>query len=204
MQNEVYIFGAGGHTRSLMSLLKQCGFNGLGIFDDSYEKNKKELINSIELIGSFKDFKLDKKIVLSIGDNTKRKNLYKKYYKVLYKPNLIHPRAFIDGTAVFGNSNFVFLNAIVNANSIIGDNNIINSGAIIEHEVEIGSHNHISVGVIICGRSKIGSNCFLGAGSVVNDKVEICDNVTIGSNSTVTKSIKEPGVYVGNPIRKIS
>ena len=33
--------------------------------------------------------------------------------------------------------------------------------------------------------------------------VNICDNVVIGAGAVVTKNITEPGVYVGNPAKKI-
>ena len=47
MQKAVYIFGSGGHTRSLISLLKQCDFKILGIFDNTFNTQEKELINNI-------------------------------------------------------------------------------------------------------------------------------------------------------------
>lgn len=203
MSKEIYIFGAGGHTRALLSLLNLNGYEILGIYDESFNPNVNERINSIDLIGNYSHFKNDKAIVLSIGDNSKRKRLYESFQNHIYKQNVFHPTCFIDETAVLESSNFIFANVVLNTNVKIGRNNIINTGAIIEHEVKIGSHNHISVGSIICGRSTIGNNCFLGAGTVVNDKVNICDNVVIGSNSTVIKSVLEPGVYVGNPLRKI-
>ena len=33
--------------------------------------------------------------------------------------------------------------------------------------------------------------------------VEIADNVVIGAGSVVTKNINEPGIYAGNPAKKI-
>jgi len=33
--------------------------------------------------------------------------------------------------------------------------------------------------------------------------VKIVDNVVIGAGSVVTKDILEPGIYAGNPARKI-
>lgn len=53
------------------------------------------------------------------------------------------------------------------------------------------------------GYIKLGSNIFIGANSTIMPNVEIVDNVIIGSNSIVTKHILEPGVYVGQPLRKI-
>ena len=33
--------------------------------------------------------------------------------------------------------------------------------------------------------------------------VEICNDVIIGAGSVITKSINEPGIYAGNPLKKI-
>lgn len=203
MKESVVIFGAGGHTRSLIALLNDAGFDIHGIFDDCYNKTEKEFINGYEIFGTLEDYDFRKKVILSTGDNKLRKSLFQKYNNHLLKTNVIHSSATIDSAVKVGESNFVFTHAILNANASIGNNNIINTAAIIEHESNIGSHNHISVGAIICGRVKIGNNCFIGASSVINDKVSICSDVTIGSNSTVINSITEPGIYVGSPIRKV-
>ncbi len=203
MSNSLYIFGAGGHTRSLISLLKKCNFDIAGIYDKTYSKDNKEIIGEVELIGNLPQYIPNNNIILSYGDNKKRKELFIKYFKDVLKKNIYHSTCYIDETVVLGQSNFIFSKSVINSNVFIGDNNIINTGAIIEHEVEIGSHNHISVGSIICGRVKIGNECFIGAGAVINDKVSIGNGVTIGSNSTVIKSIFEPGTYVGSPVKKI-
>lgn len=50
---------------------------------------------------------------------------------------------------------------------------------------------------------KIGSNVFVGTKSIILPGVCICDDVIIGAGSIVVKSILEPGVYVGNPVRKV-
>lgn len=50
--------------------------------------------------------------------------------------------------------------------------------------------------------TKIGNNVSIGSNSTILP-VEICDDVVIGAGSVVTKSIKEAGVYVGNPAKKI-
>jgi acetyltransferase-like isoleucine patch superfamily enzyme len=53
------------------------------------------------------------------------------------------------------------------------------------------------------GYIKIGNNVFIGANSTIMPNVKIVDNVVIGANSIVVKNILEPGVYVGQPLRKI-
>ena len=48
----------------------------------------------------------------------------------------------------------------------------------------------------------IGNNVLIGSNSTVLP-VSICDDVIIGAGSVVTKNITKPGVYVGNPAKKM-
>lgn len=50
--------------------------------------------------------------------------------------------------------------------------------------------------------TRIGNNVSIGSNATVLP-VSICDNVVIGAGSVVTKDIVEPGIYAGNPARKI-
>ena len=50
---------------------------------------------------------------------------------------------------------------------------------------------------------EIGDHVELSTNSVVLGHIRIADNVLIGANSLVIKDIPEPGVYAGNPVRKI-
>lgn len=50
--------------------------------------------------------------------------------------------------------------------------------------------------------TKIGSNVSIGSNTTVLP-VTVCDHVVIGAGSVVTKDINEPGIYAGNPARKI-
>lgn len=200
---KTYILGAGGHTRSLISLLKNQSIEIAGIFDETFDPKKEEIIMSCKVLGPLPSVDFLKKIVLSYGDNIKRKSLFEKYKNLIINDTICHSTTYIDESVIFGTANFIFARSYLNARVELGNNNIINTGAIIEHEVKIGSHNHISVGVIICGRVKIGDECFIGAGTVINDKITICNGVTIGSNSVVIRNILEPGTYVGNPARKL-
>lgn len=50
--------------------------------------------------------------------------------------------------------------------------------------------------------TKIGNQVSIGTGATILP-VTICDNVVVGAGSVVTKDITEPGIYAGNPARKI-
>ena len=203
MKPKIVIFGAGGHTRTLIPLVRSEGYDILAIYDDSFKNGVDEKIDGISVIGKIDDFKKEAKIILSYGEGEKRNMLINKFPDYILNDNLIHPSAIIENSAKIEGLNQIFALVVINAQTIIGKNNIINTGAIIEHEVKIGGNNHISVGSVLAGMVEIGDYCFIGAGAVIIDKVKITDKVIIGANAVVIKNINEPGTYVGNPARKI-
>jgi UDP-N-acetylbacillosamine N-acetyltransferase len=202
--NNCFILGAGGHTRSLMALIGHLAqIQITGIYDDSYDDEKQEIILDAEVKGKISDLPETGKLIISYGALEKRELLFKKYNNRILEDNLIHPTSFIEENVTIGTANQIFSNSYINACSEIGNNNIINTGCIIEHENIIGNHCHISIGTVLGGRVTIGDKVFIGAGSVVKDKISICSNVTIGANSTVIRDIETPGTYVGTPARRI-
>ncbi|HCQ66727.1 MAG TPA: UDP-3-O-(3-hydroxymyristoyl)glucosamine N-acyltransferase [Rhodobacteraceae bacterium] len=50
--------------------------------------------------------------------------------------------------------------------------------------------------------TKIGCNVSIGSNATVLP-VSICDNVVVGAGSVVTRDITKPGIYAGNPARRI-
>ncbi len=50
--------------------------------------------------------------------------------------------------------------------------------------------------------TSIGNRVSIGSNATILP-VSICDHVVIGAGSVVTKDIDEPGIYAGNPIKKL-
>lgn len=50
--------------------------------------------------------------------------------------------------------------------------------------------------------TRIGNNVSIGSNATILP-VSICDRAVIGAGAVVTKDIKEPGIYAGNPARRI-
>lgn len=48
----------------------------------------------------------------------------------------------------------------------------------------------------------IGNNVSIGSNATILP-VTVCDNVVIAAGAVVTKNITEPGIYVGNPAKKL-
>lgn len=84
---------------------------------------------------------------------------------------------------------------------IIGDDCFISHGAMFINDL-------LSTGKPAGGNQKlwkptiIGNNVSIGTNATILP-VKIADNVVIGAGAVVTKNIAEPGIYAGNPARKI-
>ena len=102
---------------------------------------------------------------------------------------------------------------------VIGDRCKIQSHSFICELVTIGNDSFIGHGVMFINdlfddgkpamgnKSKwkstnIGSNVSIGSNATILP-VDICNNVVIGAGAVVTKNISEPGIYAGNPAKKI-
>ena len=202
-KEKIVIIGAGGHTRSLLTLIDPDKYDIYGIYDDSFSSINQEVISSVPVRGKIKDIPEGYSMVIASGNLDVKKAFLSSFPHRLTDSNFIHSSAIIEKNVLLGNRNQFFAGTIVNAYSQIGDDNIINSGAIIEHEAQIGDHNHISVGTVLCGRTKIGNHCFIGASAVIIDGIKLGNDIIIGANSVVIKNILEPGTYVGSPAKKI-
>jgi acetyltransferase-like isoleucine patch superfamily enzyme len=101
----------------------------------------------------------------------------------------------------------------------IGDRTRIQSHTFICELVTIGSDCFVAHGVMFTNdlfkdggpsgndkskwsSTEIGNHVSIGS-NVTLLPVTVCDNVVIGAGAVVTKNITEPGVYVGNPAKKI-
>ena len=95
--------------------------------------------------------------------------------------------------AVVGKGVVIKCRATIGMNCTVGDNCFIGAHAILLN----------GKGAAHSDPAHLGDRVFLGACVCVLPGVKICSEATVGSGSVVTKDITEPGVYVGNPCRKI-
>lgn len=118
-----------------------------------------------------------------------------------------------------GNDCFVGPFVEIQKDVTIGERTKIQSHAFVCELVTIGDDCFIGHGVMFINdlfknggpargdkslwmSTKIGNNVSIGSNATILP-INICDNVVIGAGAVVTKDITEPGVYIGNPARKI-
>jgi UDP-N-acetylbacillosamine N-acetyltransferase len=196
----LYIFGFGGHARSVGDIALSSGIDALVFIDASVRPG--ESFGDHPAVVSLPDHpEPGWSGFPALGDNQRRRALYQT--SALPKPALIAPSASIGRYSVIGEGTLVAHQAHVGPLARVGLGAIINSGAIVDHETQIGDFCHISVNATVAGRCTIGSNVFIGAGATVIDGIKVTDNVIVGAGATVVRDIDEPGVYVGTPARPI-
>lgn len=200
-QKDLIIIGGGGHANSVYEIAKSLNYNILGFLDDY--KNSPLVLGNMNQIAHYTDCL----IAIGIGGikNLKERyaliqNLHPYFSKFI---NLISPYALTSSNLIIGKGNTIHPFTFINSNVKIGDFCIINTRATIEHDCQIGDNVHISTGAILNGEVKIHNHVFIGSGTIVKNKVEITENVIIGMGSVVLNNINEPGIYVGNPLKKI-
>ncbi len=202
------IIGAGGHCRTVIECLESSGGLAEGILDLDYSGNSESILG-VQVVGSYTQLRElwgpeQVNIALGIGDNKKRKMIYREVRQFGYNvPAVAHGASNISKSAIIGDGCLIGPGCIVSAQAVIGENTIINTGAIIEHEVRVGMDSHICPGVAVAGRAVIGKNSFVGIGARVIDKVKIGDNVSIGAGSVVLGDVKSDYVVAGIPAKKI-
>lgn len=107
----------------------------------------------------------------------------------------------------------------IQKNVKIGSNTKVQSHAFICELVTIGSDCFIGHGVMFVNdvfttggpargdtskwkETQIGNQVSIGSNATILP-VTVCDRVVIGAGSVVTKDILEPGIYAGNPAKKL-
>jgi len=194
------IVGAGGFGREVYWSLNPIERNKTVFFvDEEYWDNTNKKIlpisqfnpNEYELVVAIADSHHRERIVNSLPTNTK-------YF------TYIHPTAQIHGDDVYiGEGSIICAGTIITTNVKIGKHAHINLITTIGHDCVIGDYFTTAPGVQISGNINIGNKVYFGTRSCIKQKLNVCDDVTIGMNAGVVKTIKESGIYIGTPAKKL-
>lgn len=210
-KDQIILIGGGGHCRSVIDVIeKEARFEIAGILDLKEKVGLKVL--GYTVIGSDDDIeqlsRLYKHFFITFGQgksNTFRVEVFQLLKSLkLSLPVIYSPLAHISRHASIGEGTVVMHGCIVNAGAKVGANCILNTQSLIEHDTEVGDHCHVSTKSVLNGGVIMGSNVFAGSSSVFSDHISVCSNTVFGAGTVVPKNISEPGIYVGNPARKIS
>jgi sugar O-acyltransferase (sialic acid O-acetyltransferase NeuD family) len=120
------------------------------------------------------------------------------------QPPIVHPAAFSENSAEYGEGSHVFALAYVGPDCRLGDGALVNTSAVVSHDCELGDFTNLSPGALLAGNVITGARVRVGMGATVNIGVTVGEGARIGNNATVKGDVP-PGerVHAGTiwPIR---
>lgn len=173
MKKKLLLVGAGGFGRVVLEHASQ--FYDCAFLDDG----ETPVVDGVPIIGSTKDienlYDEYRYLVVSIGNNKLRENLYRRAASIGYTfPNIIVPSAYVSARATLGSGVIILNNAVIQNNAHVGSGCIINPGVEMHHD------------------SSIGDYCLIYTNSVVRSLAHVGDRVWIGSTATVSTGASVP------------
>lgn len=193
------IYGTGGHSKVVRSILSACGAQITGLFDDNRQAESpcEHIVNGYNPM-----FKPNEELIIAIGNNYDRRRVAGKLFHSF--GNAIHPTAIVDPSVRVGSGTVIVHSAVIQADCRIGNHVIINTAAVVDHECMLDDFAHVGPGATLCGGVRVGECTLVGAGSVVLPGVTIGRECVIGAGSVVLRDVPDYVKVAGNPARIIS
>lgn len=202
--NQILIYGGGGFGKIAIDIIKKIpGTYVHGVVDINYPEKKSVL--GVPVIGNDADLENlyqegYHNIFNAVG--FKNKAHWRKAPYIMLKekgfdcPNIIHPSAQIEETALMGEGNLICAGAIIGSEAVIGSNCIINAGSIISHDCIISDNCHIASGAVLAGSVIVGENTLIGQNCTIYSDVKIGKNVVIQNGCHIFKDVKDNEVVL--------
>lgn len=203
----IYIVGAGGLGRELLSLMKSDAAFGVHWvvvgFIDSRDAMKGVEVDDLPVVGGTNDVTISTstQFVVAVGDVERKKQMVDELLARGAKFIPIRTQCRVGERSTNGASVFQ-LNAFVSVDCKVHDYVYLDSNVVVGHDCEIGNYTHIGSGCFIGGRVKIGERVTIHSRAVIAQNVTIGDGATIGLGAVVFKDVPPSATMLGNPARK--
>lgn len=199
--NSIYLYGASGHAKVIIDILKSKGIEILGLFDDN--PNIKSLLN-YPVVGNFSPSILENNsLIITIGVNATRQKIVSSLPSDIFYAVAIDASALISVSARVGFGTVIMQGAIIQSSTTIGRHCIVNTQASIDHDCLIDDYVHISPNSCLCGGVSIGEGTQVGAGAVIIPGIKVGKWSLIAAGAVVMKDVPDNVLVLGNPARVI-
>jgi sugar O-acyltransferase (sialic acid O-acetyltransferase NeuD family) len=197
---QLLFYGASGHAKVVLSVVKALGLSVPAIFDDDLAKSN---LHGISVIGPYQPAIYPEfPVLIAIGNNAIRHQLAATIRHPISSA-LVHPSAIVDQTVRLNAGTVMLHGAIVQADVQLGKHVIINTGASVDHECIVQNFVQIGPGAVLCGNVQVGEGTLIGAGAVVLPGILVGAWATVGAGSVVTRDVPDGATVWGNPARLI-
>lgn len=193
---KVSLYGAGGHAKVVMDVLKSNNLTVSEIYDDNSEI---KIFENIPVVQK----NICSPLIISIGNNIVRKKITEKFPEIIYHSAIGANSAIVSDNVKIDVGTVVMQGVVIQHSAKIGKHCIINTAASVDHDCRIGDFVHIAPHSTICGNVEIGEGTLIGAGAIVTPNIKIGKWATIGAGAVVIRDVPDYAVVVGNPAKII-
>ena len=208
-RKDIYIYGAGGLGREILSLIKSLAdWKVVGFIDDAVAAGT--AVNGIKVVGDrqvIESFPGTMYLVLAIGDPVSKCNIIKTIRnKAVVYPVLIHPSAILQdrGSIIVDAGSIISAGCVLTTQINIGKHVLLNLNSTVGHDVHIGNYASIMPGVNIAGEVIIGQSVMIGSGANILNRIVISDNSKVGMGAVVTRPVAPNTTVVGVPAKPVN
>jgi len=144
-------------------------------------------------------------LLVGIGYNhmSVRQACFQRYAQAVPFAKLIHSSCQVDPSARVGEGCVLLPGCVLDMGVSVKPNSLLNTGCTIAHDTTVEENCFLGPGVTLAGFVTLRSGCYIGVGTIVIDNIEVASGVQTGAGAVVTRNIREPGLYVGVPARKV-
>lgn len=211
-ENELAIFGAGGHGREIAWLVRELWGDRVTL---TFLVDRPEFllpdVNGIpvKLVDEYASLRSGRAYVAAVGDPKLRERCaFACEARGMRPVTLIHPRAELSCWVTIEDGSVVCAGCVLTTNMHIGRHVHINVGCTISHDTQIADFAILSPGSHVSGYVHIGKRVFIGTGAVIiNGSITrpliIGDDAIIAAGACVTQSVEVGSLVAGVPaVRK--
>lgn len=213
MVKDILIYGFGGFGREVACVIRHINeveptWNIVGFIDDGVEVGTEckygKVLGNLEKLNTWAT---PVSVAIAVGSPKYLELLPSQITNPLVNfPNIIAPNVFyFDKESVkMGKGNIVTFGCRFSCNVQIGDFNILDGCISYGHDVIVGNYNMMFPEVRVSGQTTIGDKNYFGSRCFIAQCLKIGDKNRFGAGAYILRKIKDGGLYMGNPARKIS
>jgi sugar O-acyltransferase (sialic acid O-acetyltransferase NeuD family) len=205
-ERSLVIFGAGGHAKSVIDLVRSStGYEPLCVADDN--PRVAEVLGVPVVASSALAFLHEQGVrwaanaVGAIGRLQTRIDVGRRLEAFGFElPVLVDKTAFVAESASLSGGAQVFARAAVCSAAEVGASAIVNTGAVVSHDCIVGAYAHLAPGALLAGAVEIGEATLVGMGATVTLGARIGARSIVGNGAAVTKDVPERTMVRANTL----
>jgi sugar O-acyltransferase (sialic acid O-acetyltransferase NeuD family) len=202
--DDLYLIGAGGHAKVVVSTFQAAGVEVFALLDDDRKKAGRQVAGVPVVYGldMLENLAFRVRGLIAVGDNRLRRHLSQRFTQVDWQ-TAVHPQAYVHPSAQIGIGTVVFAGAVIQPDAVIGKHCIINTGATVDHDCQIGDYAHVAPGCHLAGGVVLGDGVLMGISSAVIPGVKVGAWATVGAGGVVVDNLPPEVLALGVPARVI-